>query len=96
MDKPDDNCCRWIYGDVRGGTATWCGVPTRCGEPWCKVHRGMVYVACRPRVVRKGVTAIDPTYISEDDSAGPAKTGDLPRELPVRAVAECGPPGKND
>ena len=48
MDNPADNCCRWIYGDVRGGTATWCGAPVRGGGPWCSDHRSLVYVKWRP------------------------------------------------
>ncbi|WP_173983283.1 hypothetical protein [Magnetospirillum sp. SS-4] len=48
MDRPKDNCCRWIHGDVRSGTATWCGIPTRDGGPWCVEHRRVVYVGWRP------------------------------------------------
>ena len=48
MERPIDNCCRWIDGDVRSGTATWCGVPTSDGGPWCLEHRRVVYVGWRP------------------------------------------------
>jgi len=48
MDNPKDNCCRWIYGDVLNGTATWCGVPVPGGGPWCQDHRRVVYVRWRP------------------------------------------------
>ena len=48
MERPIDNCCRWIDGDVRSGTATWCGAPTRDGSPWCLEHRRVVYVGWRP------------------------------------------------
>ncbi|MBI3445082.1 MAG: hypothetical protein HY055_06930 [Magnetospirillum sp.] len=48
MDRPNDNCCRWINGDVKSGKATWCGAPTRHGSSWCLEHRRVVYVRWRP------------------------------------------------
>lgn len=41
------SCCTWIYGDVKLGTATWCGSPVRSGTPWCADHRQQVYVTRR-------------------------------------------------
>ena len=38
------NCCTWIHGDVKLGTATWCGAPVRTGTVWCDEHGPQVYV----------------------------------------------------
>ena len=47
VEMPRDNCCRWIFGDVKSGNATWCPHPAKFGQPWCADHRRIVYVVSR-------------------------------------------------
>lgn len=93
MDKPADNCCRWIYGDVRDGTATWCDVPALGGGPWCRAHRGIVYVACRPRTGGRDTRGSDPSTVAAVDEGEGAHHG-----LPIQpdTALEPGAESKDD
>jgi len=61
------NCCTWIDGDVKLGTATWCGAPVRAGTVWCDKHGPQVYVTRYQKANRLpgvGITRAGPKKVA--------------------------------